>query len=250
MKKKLCVIVCLLMLLCLMLTGALGTETEARGFDTPEACAKAAVEALSKGDVEAFLDCFAIKEMARKFNLAVFYEKINYFAYGNTLLEPSDPFSIAFNESKLSQDLLVSLNKEARLLDIPDMESLLDSRPLSPKEYSAEQIVELMTLGDVLSKLNYTGIFPPIAVPEILARHSGAHLMKAAEKSAWRLETYGVQGSNEQVVLLDMNGQGIFMPLCFVRYDGGWLISPIRSDISYFLGDGKRMLLVPRDLKR
>lgn len=242
MKNAFRMLVCLL--LCLALTGAAGAQEKARGFDTQEACANALVEALRSGDAEAFLNCYAIEETARNFNLTASVERIGALLLHNSLLEPSNDWSVALNKAKLTNDLLRALTNAGIVLSNAEAEPLIvNPRLITKKEYTPEQMVALAKMGDALSRLEYQGMIDPADLVPPYA--------KVFEKQGYQFELYGMKAWQEKVLTLKLDGRTVYMALGFVRYDGGWLLKPTPgSVIGMIAGAPPQLLLVFEDLIR
>ena len=98
----------------------------------------------------------------------------------------------------------------------------------------------LATPGDELSRLTYQGTVKPADL--------NAKYETALAKGGWRYAVHGAQAWEETVVLLKLDERTVYLPLGLVKYDGGWLASPIAPIIAAMYGMPPYTLLMPADL--
>lgn len=240
MMNRLRLFACLLAL-CALLTAPAGAQQKARGFDTREVCAQAAVDALRSGDIDGFLACYAIEETARHFNLAAYASQTGVLPLSSTLLPPTNALAIARNKAKLTGDLLLALANASTLLSNPEAKApIMNQAPLTKKDYTPEQMAALAETGDALTRLAYQGLADPTA---LAPKHA-----EAFEKQRWQLDVYGMAEWQEAVLTLALDGRAVRMPVGFVRYDGGWLLRPGLSVAGQMMGVPAMLLMAPEDL--
>lgn len=241
MNNKFLVLVCLLLTLCFVPACTSATQKNTRGYDTQEACAQAVVEAMRKSDVDAFLNCYAIQETAQNFNLEAYVSQIGILALNNTLLQPSNPWSLACNKAKLTNELIRSLIYSSMVLSNPETSQvILDMKPITKSNYTPEQMVTLAEIGNALTKLEYQGMKDPA---QLCTRY--AH---SFEISRYQFDAFGMKEWEEAVLVLNLDGHTVYMGLGFVRYEDGWLLKPSPAIISMVMGVPSLLLLVPEEL--
>lgn len=214
---------------------------ELRGFDSAETCAKAVAQALIKGDAEAFLDCYAIKETASGFNMIAYLEKVGSVDLRNMLMPPVNEFSVAYNEARLTNTLLMSVAVGSLTLTKPEIEKLW-GRLLNIRDYSAQEITAIATSGDELSRLSYQGTMKP---SDLNDRYE-----TALEKGGWRYAVHGARAWDETIVMLKLDDRTQYLPLGLVRYRGGWLASPLTPIIAMLSGMPPYTLLMSDDMMK
>jgi hypothetical protein len=207
---------------------------ELRGFDTLEACAKAVAQALISGNTDAFLNCFAIAETASGFDISAYFDRLGSVTLSHMLLPPVSDFNIAYNEAQLTNTLLMKVAYGSLLLSNPNIAKVWETFALK-KDYSAAQIMELATPGDELSRLIYQKIMKPSDLSD--------EYEKARERGyGWNYSAHGAREWDETVILFQLDGRTIYLPLGLVRYRGGWLASPLRPIIANYLEIPTNML--------
>lgn len=214
-----------------------GTGT--RGFNTPEACAAAVAQALIGGDPQAFLECYSIPETAREFDQTAYARRYGSFVPGNALMQPADAFDIAFNEARFTAWLLQQVWGSGLTVTNPEANSLW-GRVLTTVDYPDEERLALMRTGSGLSMLTVRGTASPSEWNDRYAEFF------AKQESLY--DIYGMKNWQETVVLLDLQGRTVLMPLSLVQYDGGWLAAPFTPVISSILGIPAYSLLIPEDM--
>ncbi|MGI6691014.1 MAG: DUF6273 domain-containing protein [Christensenellales bacterium] len=216
----------------------------ARGFNTAEECAKAVAEALIAGDVQAFLDCYAIPEMARNFDHAAHIEAYRVTQLGWTLAQPSDDLAIAYNESYFVNDLLkrmISTNLVLKSNDKSVQEYASGMIIRVTKEQPPNELLEIANPGNALSRLVFQGTMTPDITNEQL-------LNNLKKQRARHQAIYGMTDITEIVVELELDSRAVYFPLTLVQYDGGWLAAPIVSAIGYLHGMPAYTLMMPTDM--
>lgn len=236
MKKRICILICLLSL---ALAGAgcaaPAAQEKARGFAAQEACARALVQSLREGDSDAFLACFAIGEAARSFSLSAFFERFGATPDpSNGLRQPSDAWAIAFNESRLTRDVLNRLYGTKIELFYPEVG---DPVPIMG-EFTADQAMEVMHIGDALKNLSYRDMLDPKL---FLKRYDNEIVTKQLERQS---AVYGMKTYDEKILVLDLDGRTLYMGAGFVQYDTGWLLFPGGSVANALMAVGPYSLMI------
>lgn len=231
------------LLLAMVLPGAASGQEAPRGFDTQEACALAVAEAIRSGDTEAFLNCYAIEETARSYNLTAHVERLRALFLNNAsmLMQPSNAWNVAYNRAKLTNDLLRSLTFSSIALSSPEGEkAVVSMAPVTEKNSTIEQMVTMAEAGEVLSRLTYQRLIDPETLSQNYA--------KVFEKQSYLFAVYGMKDWEEKVMILQLDGRTVYMAAGFVRYDGGWLLRPVTATIQMTMGVPSQLLLVSEDM--
>ncbi len=240
MKKRICILICLLSL---ALAGAgcaaPAAQGKARGFAAQEACARALVQSLREGDSDAFLACFAIGEAARSFSLSEFFE-IYRVTPSNGLRQPSDAWAIAFNESRLTRDVLNRLYGTKIELFYPEVG--IDYQVPIMGEFTADQAMEVIHIGDALKNLSYQDMLDPKL---FLKKYDSEYTNKSLERQS---AVYGIKTYEEKILVLDLDGRTLYMGAGFVQYDTGWLLFPGGSVAHAFLSNGLQLMIAAEDV--
>ncbi len=224
-----------------------------RGFDTPEACARAAFEAISTQDTAAIDACFAFPELARQFDFQKYCERINNIAPHISLLPTTSPANILYNESKLRRDFYYRLCFSTLALNRPQLADFLERGVYMPLESEdAAQTLALLREASVpgsgpelvLDKLADPSEIPQLA--EIFARPMNQ------ENIQKQLAPFGVTEYRELVLVLRatestaLSESGLFLlPLRLIKVDGRWLADPNPSTASMILGISNYFLMMP-----
>lgn len=239
MKKLFLISIFLVLLLSIMLSGCASTTAQerTRGFDTPEACAQALVEALRAGDHNAFLACYAIPEIARSYNFEAFYEARGYYKINSGMfLPPTDSFSIAANESKLRQRVLDQLMLTNLFLDEDNFEW---HRSASIYEAPTEQLSKFLQKRMAWSNLKLQKMLDPSLM---LSDYSSIDHYYAEDHLI-----YGYKERKELVLVLDLDGQTLYTGGLFLRYDESWLMGPQPYELNKRLGMKDPFFLIIAD---
>ena len=215
----------------------------ARGFNTAEECAKAAAEALIAGDIQAFLGCYAIPEMARNFDLAAQVEAYRMIQFGRFLMQPSDALAIAYNESYFVNDLLKRMISSNLMLKSNDesLQEYASGIPITTAEHTLKELLEIANTDNVLSRLTYQGTKTPDF--ENKDQLNNWKKMMARHKAF-----YGMTDITEIIVVLELDSRTIYFPLTLAQYDGSWLAAPVVSTIAYIYGMPAHVMIVPADM--
>lgn len=215
----------------------------ARGFNTAEECAKAAAEALIAGDIQAFLGCYAIPEMARNFDLAAQVEAYRMIQFGRFLMQPSDALAIAYNESYFVNDLLKRMISSSLMLKSNDesLQKYASGIPITTKEHTLKELLEIANTDNVLSRLTYQGT----KTPDFKNKDQLNNWKKAMARHK---ALYGMTDITEIIVTLELDSRTVYFPLTLAQYDGSWLAAPVVSIIANFYGMPAHTMMVPADM--
>jgi hypothetical protein len=237
--KKLALFVTVLMLLALLPAASVAQE-EARGFETPEACAQALFAALQTQDVAAMDACIAFDEMAASFDFQAQAEQIGEI-YGNTTLVPgSDPFAIEYNRIMLRYYWYRKLEATNILaIDQSLAEALFSNRSISKKDdkyATAMQALEQWTGLNMFSLLTYEGIITPDDIVEIREFYNSDRNIEVLRKemAVWQIDNY-VELCIKTSLAVDAeftDGTQFIIPLRMVELNGRWLVDPNDSKIN------------------
>lgn len=217
-----------------------GFATETRGFATPDACVQAVADALIQADTDALLDCYAIGEAARAYDFKVALERLQAVQIGNTLLPPASALNIRYNEARLTYDLVNRMFGAAFLLANEDADALW-GRTTMLKQSSVEELTAMANCSDVLTKLSVQGQIEPTTLHE-------KYEMALEKQLPFYQALYGGDEWRETVVVLDLSGRTIYMPLALVRYGDTWLAVPVSPVIASLLGIPHYTLLFAADM--
>ncbi len=217
-----------------------GFATETRGFATPDACVQAVTDALIQADTDALLDCYAIGEAARAYDFKVALERLQAVQIGNTLLPPASALNIRYNEARLTYDLVNRMFGAAFLLANEDAHALW-GRTTMLKQSSVEELTAMANCSDVLTKLSLQGQIEPTTLHE-------KYEMALEKQLPFYQALYGGDEWQETVVVLDLSGRTIYMPLALVRYGDTWLAVPVSPVIASLLGIPHYTLLFAADM--
>lgn len=224
-----------------------------RGFDTPEACARAAFEAISTQDTAAIDVCFAFPELARQFDYQKYCEHLNSIVSQITLLPATSPANIFYNESKLRRDFYYRLCFSTLALNRPQLADFLGSGVNMPME--SEDAAQTLAL---LLEASVPGSGPELVLdrladPSEIAELSQVYNTPRNQASMQKQMAYwGVTEYRELVLVLRatestaLSESGLFLlPLRFIRVDGRWLAYPNPSTASMILGISNYFLMMP-----
>ena len=218
------------------------TSDAPRGFATETECAKAVADALIAGDTQAFLDCHAISEMARAFDLAAYIEAYKTLSFNNLLMQPTSTLNVAYNEATLTQRLLRKFVGSCLLLnnENPDDDDFISGLLLLPNEHTPEEMLAAADTGDALAGLVCTGIMQPDVTQD--------NYLRSFTRSTERNKLiYGMTELTETVVLLEKDGRTFWLPLSLVRYDSGWLVAEFAPVFALMNGMPSYTLLIDAD---
>jgi hypothetical protein len=240
--KRLELFITVLMLVALLPAASVAQE-EARGFETPEACAEALFAALQTQDVVAMDACIAFDEMAASFDFQAHAELMGRI-YGNTSLVPaSDPFAIEYNRIILRYYWYRKLEATNMLaIDQSLSEALFLGESISQKddEYAnVMQEIEQWAGLNVFSLLAYEGIITPDEIVQIREYYYKDKRIESLRKemAVWQIDNY-VEFCIKTSLVVDAeftNGAQFIIPLRLVELNGRWLVDPNDSLISTLL---------------
>lgn len=236
--KHLILFMLALMILAAPLTGVLAEET--RGFDTSEACAQAVVNALIQMNMDAFLDCYAIPEVARQYNFEAVLGKYRLLTIGNMLLPPTSNVNVCCNEASLTDDLAIRVFGSAFILENSDAESLWGI-VLKMEDRSMEEMTALVSGNDALTLLEFQRFADPSELNENYVNTIG-------QRVNWYCTMYSTQAWEETVAVLGYKEQTVYLPLALVQYSGKWLAMPVQPIASLLYGVPNFSLLITEDM--
>ncbi|NLI22908.1 MAG: hypothetical protein GX418_15345 [Clostridiales bacterium] len=235
---RLCLIALALMLPC----GSLA-ET-ARGFDTPEACATALYESLSRQDTAAMEACIAFREMAEQFDFAKYCDRIGAIPIYTTLQPATTSASIAYNEYELKSRWYWRLNNTLMMVNNPAFINYLNGGSTINKQTEDYQTVMDMYSNPAnlkgLSDLTMTGLLDAAAIPK-------AGITYASEKNQQNIKSqlavWGVTNFRELAIQLQWNVSSmpgvryeVLLPLQLIEVKGRWLVNPNGSNVGIIMG--------------
>ncbi len=236
--KRLCGFMVVVVLLVSSLTPGYALET--RGFASPDACVQAVTDVLIQADADALLDCYAIGEVARAYDFEVALERLQAVQIGNALLPPTSALNIRYNEARLTHDLVNRMFGAAFLLANDDADSLWGRTIVLPQS-GGEELTAMVNCGDVLTKLTVQGQREPSTM------HDKYELALERQLPFYQA-LYGVDEWQETVVVLDLSGRTIYMPLALLRYGDTWLAGPVFPVIASMIGTPYYTLLIAEDM--
>jgi hypothetical protein len=232
-----------LVLVTLVATSAAGeSQTEARGFDTPAACAQAVYEALQSNDISAAEECFAIPEMARLFDFRKFCERLQCVPGMYTYLPSSTELGVAYNEASLRSMLYHRIAFSSYLLADYQYGQMVNSyktyAPLSEDVYNLISFLETPSSAEGFTLLTLDGI----VTPDTFERYGALYTSEINVRNRGiQMSMWAVEDNQELVLILSgpeslLNGDKLIMPLRLVQVGGKWLADPTGTNFGAILG--------------
>ena len=234
-----------LTLLCAGNTAQAQTEN-ARGYETPEACAQAVFDALMAADIAALEDCFCFTEIARQYDYVKYAERLQAIVVAVSLLPATGPLNIAYNEAKLRSDFYRRLAFTTLHLNREGLTAFLDSgTPLPSTDASYAEILRLLgeaSTMDCWKNLMLAEVATPEAIPELAEKYySDLNQKNIAKQSA----PWGFTKAVDLLLMLTPSEPDsgadtvrLVMPIQFFQSDGRWLASPLASNAGLIMGLG------------
>ena len=234
-----------------------GGRIQGKGYDSPEAAAKAYVEAWSKGDLDAMLATFLVESYVDNFDLAA--RNNAYARFLTRIYDEQDVdmqysgynFGVSFplKSSKLSKDL--SIHKRA--------DSIISSLCSQLMQYAYHDVVqrgELTESGDISSfesEADYQTALRLLEDPELFTKVSFVsaknwqEIIPAAEQEErWKHSllsdpdyraALGLEEWTETAVELTIGGRSWLLFLSQVKIDGRWYNYSFNSNLASYCVD-------------
>lgn len=235
-------LICLVLVTLTAASAAGDTQPEARGFDTPAACAQAVFEALQGNDIPEAENCFAIPEMARLFDFRKLCERLNGVIGQHIYMPSSTELGISYNEAYLRMTLYRKIVFSSLLLADDEYGPMANSyktyAPLDEDVYKLIAFLESPSSMEGFSLLTLDSIVEP----ETFDKYG--ELYASETNTAVRtqqMSMFAVEDHQELVLILSgseslLGGDKLIMPLRFVQVGGKWLADPTGSNFGAILG--------------
>jgi hypothetical protein len=250
MKRKFLILAVACAMLLTPLAASAGETAAARGFDTPEACARAVFAALVAQDADGLEACFAFHELAERFDFVKFGDRLSAIMTYNTLLPPTCAFNIAYNESELRRRLYIRLCYTALLINDPESADLISGQTIAKGSDAYDQALAAFT-GDAMptgySHFRLTDVIDAADVPEYGELYASE---RNQTNMVVQMAPEGVDGYTELAILMKWDeADSLFgaatyiMPLRLVKIGDRWLADPNVPNLASLMGFNTYTLL-------
>ena len=224
-------VVCLALVLTGVFTVGGSGRMEGPGFDSPEAAAKAYLEALKAGDVEGMLSAFAMETYVEKLDLETFVDLVGVY-YINMALPGDSDLIHTYNLEKRRADLTQMFIYQYLTLLTQDTE-LLEGVPMRVEEGEAKAMLRDLTASNDLETLSGLEI-GKFQRPELVSEYYMEG--KNQQNLARQAEIRGADEVRPVAVEVRVDGQDYLFCPDAVCYDGTWyLLSPV-GNLAILLG--------------
>jgi hypothetical protein len=252
MKKKLLILAVACTMLLTPLAASSAETAATRGFDTPEACARAVFAALTAQDADGLEASFAFHELAERFDFEKFCFRINAIMTYNSLLPPTCAFNVAYNESMLRSRLYMRLCYTALQINSPETADIIGGMTIPNTSDGYDKALDAFT-GNAIptgySHFRLTDVINAADVPEYGELYA-SELNQS--RMVIQIAPEGVDGYVELAILMKRDGtdnpsgtETYIMPLRLVKIGDRWLADPDMPNLAALMGFDIHTLLAP-----